>query len=128
MKNLDWQLSNLELSKRLCELGVKQESLFYHVDYQGYNSEIVTKEKRVGSGGVSAFTVAELGEKVLKNSNIEWKLFFILRGENAGKVMIYSAKTPGYHNPNLPTFMADTLANMLAEMLIYLIENGLITL
>ena len=30
-EGIEWQVSNLELSKKLKELGVKQESLFYWV-------------------------------------------------------------------------------------------------
>lgn len=62
------QICSLELSKRLKELGVKQESLFYRFQGQGYQY-IFCKEYEQYSphvnldikDGFSAFTVAELG-------------------------------------------------------------------
>lgn len=78
MKNLEWQVSNLELSKRLRELGVKQESLIYWESYylpittSRHNNLVFSKDigvkKPVKRSGFpvsklkrySAFTVAEL--------------------------------------------------------------------
>jgi hypothetical protein len=70
--NIEEQVCSLELSKKLKELGVKQES-FYHWHYQVYTHEDF-KWKLIDSSKfsyitylskenfISAFTVAELGE------------------------------------------------------------------
>jgi len=77
--NLENQVCSLELSKRLKELGIKQESLFYWIeDYELYSDEpqllyAPTEQFSNGNGELdwprnnpenchSAFTVAELGE------------------------------------------------------------------
>ena len=66
--SMEWQVSNLELSKKLKELGVRQDrSLYYwHVDENGsfLDTSPVDQDlsKRIGGKeNVSAFTVAELG-------------------------------------------------------------------
>lgn len=67
---LENQVTSLEISKRLKELGVKQESLFsrylYPVQDDGNATEYLVltskKRNRECNDKVSAFTVAELGE------------------------------------------------------------------
>ena len=127
--NLESQVCSLELAKRLKELGVPQESLWYWVQRKNTTAYVTERDLAFGyqpknMGKVlntySAFTVAELGELALKDSNVEWKLFHNPRN---GIWMLYSAGTPGYHDPDLPVFTADTLVNTLAKMLIYLKEN-----
>jgi hypothetical protein len=57
------QLTNLELSKELKELGVKQDSWFYWVCTENANHAIEEDcEAKHYSFSWSAFTVAELGE------------------------------------------------------------------
>ena len=60
---LEDQVCSLELAKRLKELGVKQESIFWWTDY---NEVLLGKDVSRKKGGTnkctSAFTVAELGE------------------------------------------------------------------
>ncbi len=62
---LEDQVCSLELAKRLKELGVKQESLFFHQrmcaieDNKEYWALMYVAH---GTDSVSAFTVAELGE------------------------------------------------------------------
>lgn len=58
------QVCTLEQAKRLKELGVAQDSLFYHwLDYDGYKHACVRMEKwnNGRQPDCSAFTVAELG-------------------------------------------------------------------
>lgn len=133
---IEWQVSNLEWSKRLKELGVKQESYFYWVfieilDRVFDTGEVIGKhiewilQEGYGKGieisnGISAFTVAELFDSVIKDSNIEWKIFHSKNG-----CMIYPAGTPGY-TMELPTFTSLKLADMLAELKVYLIEKGIV--
>jgi len=108
MKRLEWQLSNLELSKKLKSLGVPQESLFYWnfnnaVPEQGWylDDENLAYDKK---DTVSAFTVAELGEKLPKD-------FYVPKGTEM-KVVLFD--------------MLDRTdeANNRAKILIYLIENN----
>lgn len=136
---LEQQVTSVELSKRLKELGVKQESLFY------WSSKI--KHENTGDGFkrvddvwnleangfvyptgrehcLSAFTVAELGEMLPDNFcdilNPYW-----LTCEKVGKWEI------GYVNAHnqihsAQSFEADTEADARAKTLIYLIENNLV--
>lgn len=76
---LESQVCSLEYAKRLKELGVKQESLFYWSFYDGGFSEeepgiTLTDEANHGfeEDLLSAFTVAELGEMLPKQ--IEYKV------------------------------------------------------
>jgi len=73
---IEKQVASLELSKKLKELGVKQESLFWWVELKDDKWGIVFKTdigfyfkngagyryKDYGNTSFSAFTVAELGE------------------------------------------------------------------
>lgn len=69
---LEEQVVSLELSKRLKELGVKQESAFYYEELftkeQGVlESNFVQKKRYDGESGAryfAAFTVAELGRMI----------------------------------------------------------------
>jgi hypothetical protein len=125
---LENQVCSLELARELKELGVKQESLFwwafdkkqngnwgepndakysylwdvtYSAGLMEINAEVV----------VSAFTVAELGE-MLKN-------------------LKYISGLPSWDGSNWVTighdFKASTEADARAKMLIYLLENNLLT-
>ena len=120
MKDYNWQLSNFELSKRLKELGIEQESLRWWIQFK-----IDDKEKKWNWSldqpagcyvrqKISAFTVAELGEMLPKGSassvrkNGKWKC------------------VPPIYNRMPPNQTADTEANARAKMLIYLLEHNLI--
>jgi len=121
---LEAQVCSLELAQKLKSLNVKQESLFYHVDKDGHDSEIVLAEYRIpkkglfagkGLGGVSAFTVAELGEMLSTKEN----------NNMIRTVMAFTAWVCDYETHRTS---GDTEADARAKMLIYLIENGLVTL
>lgn len=124
--SLENQVSNLELSKRLKELNVKQESLFFYREILGeWKLTLSTKDtfkgfstpkdltELVGKdlGACSAFTVAELGEYI--------KLFI-------------DKDELGFEEHKLgpvPEKPSDIFnVNFWAKMLIYLIENKLINL
>lgn len=146
---LENQVTSLELSKKLKELGVKQESLFY---YQGSKDEI-QKEKGYSLDfkmpyqsqevvNISAFTVAELGEmlpmyienvdvdKLLglksKNKTIDAELVFTKFRNNDWTYYYMEHKTHGICINNSSTNCGKTEADARAKMLIYLIENKLI--
>ena len=61
MMPVEHQVCSHELAKRLAELGVRQESVFWWVDrklmYTGGRASHAPRH-----GGIAAFTVAELGE------------------------------------------------------------------
>lgn len=123
---LEQQVTSLELSKRLKELGVKQESHFFWIDayenykitseaYEGwvirpkYNAfDSISDDKRY-----STYTVAELGDFLKQRGNYfeetYWKNGFRIYDKESG-------------------FFVEEMveANARAKMLIYLIEKGLL--
>ena len=138
---LEKQVSSLELSKQLKELGVKQESLFYWQyfhdtdddgrmsEYKLYNIDNLYSGK---DDGYSAFTVAELGEmlpkfiwyKNLKEDDkknyhlyikklVDCWLINYLWNENGRFISLGKEQ------------VSKTEADARAKMLIYLIENKL---
>ncbi len=121
---LENQVCSLTLAQRLKELGVKQESLFYWAKWESKPTSkkwgVVSKLRHSYDGRepehyVSAFTVAELGEMLLNHRNIRHR--FVNAGE--GKRWVTSNDERNY--------FADTEADARARMLIYLLENNLIT-
>jgi hypothetical protein len=158
---LEDQVTSLELSMKLKELGVKQESLFYWFDtrntgdlpkwyldtYDNLADDLGWNYKTGRTKKVdrlySAFTVAELGEMLPQDiihiekgysKDYEVKLSF---GTNFNECWYeadddtcpdgcgdYYSKSISYND----TSDQDTEADARAKMLIYLIENKLITL
>jgi hypothetical protein len=113
---LEQQVCSLELSKKLKELGVKQESLFYyrilaeHED--GYRIVFGEPVVCAEEWKYSAFTVAELGD-MLKGSDLPYFNY-----GTGWQLPIFSNKSI-YHRPK-------TEADARAKMLVYLLENNLI--
>lgn len=108
---LEQQVVSLELAKKLKELGVKQESLYYW-NYSGGEAE--REIWRIGSGkapisGVAAFTVAELDELLPEGTRC-----YQLANE-------WFCDYDGYSNRDRKGAVAR------GKMLIYLIENNLIS-
>lgn len=128
---LEDQCCSIELAKRLKELGVKQESLFYWVERRGFGSEYGTDfgdpELRISPHHVSslialepdrrpdgqfyrsfsAFTVAELGEMLPKG--------------------YYTWRNHGWCGSKKETELmetSETEADCRAKMIIHLIEKG----
>lgn len=114
--NLQQQVTSLEISKKLKELGVKQKSLLSWYDRNKDNNWAITDDE-MGNWGtqISAFTVAELGEMLPmyssseKHSN-EWRVGIVKEGERNQMAA------------------GNTEANARGKMLIYLLENKLIKL
>ena len=141
--NLEQQVCSLDLAKRLKELGVKQESYFQwkeiidnheHAEPWVFHAEIEVKdtkghykdkndkwEERV----YSAFTVAELGEMLpCKVDEYQW------RGNKTAKDNAFEVKyrrRKANRTEMLRIERSDTEADARAKMLIYLIENKLLT-
>lgn len=135
---LENQVVSLELAKKLKELGVEQESLFYWKEFRAFrdgeeiepNYYLKTKEEVFDSGHnyFSAFTVAELGEMLPSEINFPFKngkrrsrnsslKSYFGNGLNWKNVIYTKAGEAGaWVNGN-------TEADARAKMFIYLIEN-----
>ncbi len=123
---LEDQVVELELSKRLKELGVKQESLFYwwdgnDVNDEGYcvsRIEIEHNNNAPSNFDVySAFTVAELGEMFPPSCSYNYM-------DESGWYMSVIFPLSKW-NQMYPCVKE---ANARAKMLIYLLENKLMEL
>lgn len=136
------QVCTLEQAKKLKELGVEQESLFYYIDnmvlgLEGIKVKEQTKSYKINGvvqdGGVvryySAFTVAELGE-LLPIEDMpdgrDWQQRpFRDYYPHTGKIMWkYDDPYTKYGRERKVT-EAKTEAEARAAMLIYLLENNL---
>ena len=115
---LEEQVTSLELSKRLKELGFKQESLFWwceSVSKEYLLEYYVFKPAYEGNDCIPAYTVAELGEMLLNRYNMRY--FYA----NASPEMKWATMTDALHGE-----YGKTMADSMAKMLIYLKENNLI--
>ena len=112
------QVCSLESARKLKELGVKQESLFYWHETARLDGINNFNQSKINSKYCySAFTVAELGDmlpEMVDNLQIlTWK-------KTWREQMTYFCE----HRDNV--FSAETEAEARAKMLIYLLENKLI--
>lgn len=112
---LEDQVCNLQLAKKLKELGVEQNSLFWWVKdkFDEFDDTYSLHYQPSYRVDYSAFTVAELGE-ALKVSDPQ----VLKRYEGFGEVWFCPNKSG----------QASTEANARAKMLIWLIENNYIKL
>lgn len=125
---LEEQVTSLEIAKKLKELGVKQESLFWFERSQGSNGNFRLEQEYPFETFTtsdmketySAFTVSELGEML--------KLF------SASSATFYQ-KDGGFWDTLIAedilkdlkeSFGAETEADARGKMLVYLLENNLI--
>lgn len=104
--NIESHVLNLELSKKLQSLGVKQESLF------SWDDGIIVLNENTSCNSCSAFTASELLE-LLQIKDTEREVLII---KNAWSEIDY-----GVH-----TFEDEHLPNTIAKKLIFLIENNLL--
>ncbi len=147
------QVVSLELAKRLKELGVKQDSLFYYcnIDGQGvyyiYYNEAFPEDFEYEGDPVSAFSVSELGE-MLPNCILKPELALFDNYLLTIKNLISVGEEINYTDSFMIKFECDStetqgadgwltrklsmnvydpnLSNAMAKMLILLLENGLI--
>ena len=123
---LEQQVINIELSKRLNELGINKPSLFYWKYTQGRgNDSIQYTEGNIPEDNIycewySAYTVAELGQMLPKEESIVTMIFTNSRCQMAMLGYEWKDKSIGQ------SIEADTEADARAKMLIYLLENNLI--
>ena len=121
---LEDQVCSLELSKRLKELGVKQESLFVWRKYQGWLCELKSNDfiEHGWNGNelheTAAFTVAELGE-LLKMPNQSISSFH----QNCS---VWTGDSWAIYDRGVVIVEEKTEADARAKMLIYLLENNFI--
>lgn len=133
--NLEQQVISLELSRRLNELGIKQESLFYWYGYSEKDksaSICYTKGKIIDNDCYSAFTASELLDLlptdvcVTDENGSSWHYqLWVIKTRHGYVVTYYSSddnSTEEWQEEN------DTLANCLAKMLIKVTENGFLKL
>lgn len=131
---LEQQVTSLEISKRLKELGVNQESYFYWITF-GQEPEIIRPNYLIEKNGqedmYSAYSSAELGEMLPKR--IQGMLekggatihYFSQHYTALDFVFIKYTDSEGF---NLISVHGDTEADARGKCLIYLIENNLIEL
>ena len=124
---LEKQVTSLELSKRIKELGVKQESLFWwHRSWDNINKKenepyILFNNYEILESDFSAFTVAELGELLNEIANR------IDCGDTWYHLAGQKKWTVGWGG-DMHEELSDTEADARAKLLIYLLENKLIEL
>lgn len=123
--NLENQVSSLELSQKLKELGAPQDSLFYinrqtSDIYDRHSKELLGKSVYNETAWFSAYTVAELGEMLPKKYK-QLKHYYDDIGNKWVSRFDYGISPTGKHME-----YAKTEADCRAKMLIYLIENGLL--
>ncbi len=132
---LEQQVCSLDLAKRLKELGIKQESIVSWQLFHGWGQHEDKWEVRHysdfrstpenGDDVCAAFTVAELGEMLpcLTNYRI-WEQHSTDGSKLGGKwaITINDVRDDKYDD-----LTAETEADARAKMLIFLLENGLIT-
>lgn len=135
---LEQQVCSLELAKKLKELGVKQDSLFYWTQRAiEYNGHAPTEWKIQTYKGhdndmypfISAFTVAELGELMPYWLYIKGhpQICCYAQGKTIQAVDLEKHEICEYKG-NLLEWKADTEADARAKILVYLLENKLITI
>jgi len=136
------QVTNLELSKKLKKLGVKQDSYWYHVsivddwyDRRGEKDIVDRLDKHAMAYKViaSAFTCAELGEMLPDCIKVDGKILFLHISRDKQDSNHFIDYLPSDFDDddecNSETLISSkTEADSRAEMRIYLIENKLIDL
>lgn len=121
---LESQVTNLELSKKLKELGVKQNSFFYWITWDDGDTKL---HNYSGEGQdlvgdyCSAFTCSELGEILPRSLWIKRESYYLNICHNAAGGWLVS-----YGEYKYLSIGAETMADAMAKMLIYLIENKLL--
>lgn len=118
---LEQQITSLEISKKLKELGVKQESLFVWFDDK---VELHYVDGDMRNSDISAFTVAELGEMLMKIKFADFGTFPAINN----KIAVYTGEFLRKTALIDKQFEADNEAEARGKMLIYLLDNKLINL
>lgn len=122
---LEDQLTSFELSKKLKELGVKQNSLFCWTS--DIDLEYLPTDIRNNNSCIAAFSVAEHGEMLPKEIN--GYIYTQIPNSDEDKWIVFYLldERPLFINGKLVSFSDYKEADARAKMRIYLLENGLIT-
>ena len=131
---LEQQIVSLELSKQLKEAGYEQEGIWWwNIDTAYKNPRIVVEptgkwaEFNIIKHCIVAPTVAELGKRLPVEIEKDLDYYRLdIEKENKYWRIRYYYYTRDYGDEVLHTVEADTLANAMAEMWLYLKERGLI--
>lgn len=110
---LEQQVTSLEISKKLKELGVKQDSYFRWCERADKMGWYIEKSQQFQEG-FSAFTVAELGEMLPEG-------FASDRADGEGRIYWVTD-----NSSEIQSISAETEADARGKMLIYLLENKLL--
>jgi len=139
MMPLAQQVSSLDLSKQLKELGIKQDSLYSYFQYDEWNivlretKEIFAPDNECGCNKdnliCSAPTVAELGQKLPSFIKQKGKKYYLLiTRTNKTEYSNLPDFYVGYRNVQGTLFLHserdDNEANSRAKMVIYQRANG----
>ena len=107
---------DLEYAQELKKLGCKQEGIWW---WDLRENRVVIREEKWGAEEyISAPTASELGEALPYN-------YVLMKNNYQGEKDYICYDYENRNNDRLDKF-ADTLANAMAKMLIYLLEQGLI--
>lgn len=124
--NLEQQVTSLELSKRLKELNLKQESLFCWSEINEFNKIYYRGNPAFyDPKDYSAYTVAELGEML--PAMVNNKILTIIKYIEDDYFTSYDYISSGDHEESFYVQTESNEANARAKMLIHLIENNLVT-
>ena len=124
MTNIEDQVVSVEVAKRLKEIGVEQESLFYWA-----SGSLLFFEKVDWSNAdntYSAFTVAEMIEKlpaIIEDGKVEYWLrveVVAVGGGNTTWLVEYASAS----NEILGYVVKTKLADAVGEMRLWLVKNG----
>lgn len=134
--NLSDQVISLELAKKLHELGVKQDSIFYWLEgcdcwllhYVNYNHYEPDRKIFIENNSpcYSAFTASELLNILPFKIEKENSSFMLFKYDRTYKVEYIEWLCENEINEKLHKTEDTNLVKSLAKMLIHLLENGLI--
>lgn len=124
---LENQVVSLELAKKLKELGVKQESFFYwHEGERGPN--IGYLNRHAWEPNFAAFTVAEMFNFLILDGNYQLHITKGRGGEIYYAILYHFDAKADSKRTIKEEIVGGRISDVLAGMLIYLLENKLITL
>lgn len=115
---LEYQVCSLELSKKLKELGVKQESLFCWTN--NIDLEFLPSDSRNNKVCIAAFTTSELGEML--PAMINGSFLDTTKYIDISKYSTFLRTR--YSNAGIISQPDTNESNTRAKLLIFLIENG----
>lgn len=122
MMNLEKQVCSIEYSRKLNQLGIKQESQFHWMNEHSMSPNLHFTPYGHGLG-LSAFTAAELGEMLPYNIDNGAEFYYPNYTKHLNYHRIQLLSDTG---KMLSGFNDFTEADVRAKLLIYLIENKLI--